>query len=629
MVHDFLFAAFADPARRQQYEQLRAALRDEPNGPVTLLLANFALEEGGVALDALLVRPHGITLLDLLPQGGELTAPAPELGAWKIDGQSLAPGPAEANPMVRFQTRKTALIAWLGAQFGPDQADLSFISGLLVFAGPVTCGPDLAAWLARQPPGGLHLLDDAARLPQKINQLTSPHINLSADALTEWAHDLAPETGSAAEEAGFMESAPAPASSWARLRSWLGADDIPADPPYGYPAQQMAANSAEIQRLEQERNAAQLVLRQQLLALEARETEREHSIGQLREQLAQAAPVTSEAERLREELAAENREKTAVADAIRAYRAESETRNQALDGRIAQLSQLLEQLQVRADAVPVPVVAPAATPAAATRRVAESRPRPGISLRRPPAPAARPRQLGWKRQAPLLAAALGLVGLLGAGGWLLTHRSAGPAASQPAAASQSADNGTDTSMGAEANFGEMQPAAPAAAPPAGTVTKENGVYGLRDAAGNEVIAPAYDELRPPADGYARVRVDAAYTFVDAQGRELDTYYADARDFAEGYAAVLDDRGWHYINGPEEPGAAGSVFAEAYSFREGLARVRLSDGYTFISRDYLRNPDAGTAPFGRYESATDFEQGQALVTQNGRRFRIDRNGETVE
>jgi hypothetical protein len=160
--------------------------------------------------------------------------------------------------------------------------------------------------------------------------------------------------------------------------------------------------------------------------------------------------------------------------------------------------------------------------------------------------------------------------------------------------------------------------------------EENGAYGLVDESGKEVVAPAYDALNPYREGYARVRVGDAYTFLDEQGQEFDSYYFNALDFSEGYAAVLDHRGWHYINGPEaeDPAKPPIIFREAYSFRDGLARVRLADGYTYISKGYLSNPSEGTEPFGRYETATDFDNGKAQVTQNGRRFTIDTDGDEV-
>ena len=135
------------------------------------------------------------------------------------------------------------------------------------------------------------------------------------------------------------------------------------------------------------------------------------------------------------------------------------------------------------------------------------------------------------------------------------------------------------------------------------------------------MPPAYDALNPYAGGYARARVGDAYTFVDEKGEEFDAYYFNALDFAEGHAAVLDHRGWHYISGPTEPDKP-VIFSEAYSFVDGLARVKLPDGYTYITPDYLNDPSAGTKPFGRYQLAADFADGQARVTQNGRSFLID-------
>ena len=79
---------------------------------------------------------------------------------------------------------------------------------------------------------------------------------------------------------------------------------------------------------------------------------------------------------------------------------------------------------------------------------------------------------------------------------------------------------------------------------------KKGAYGFVDETGKEVIPAAYDALNPYAGGYARVRVGDAYTFIDEEGQEFDHYYYNALDFAEGYAAVLDHRGWHYISGPD-------------------------------------------------------------------------------
>ena len=162
------------------------------------------------------------------------------------------------------------------------------------------------------------------------------------------------------------------------------------------------------------------------------------------------------------------------------------------------------------------------------------------------------------------------------------------------------------------------------------VVEKDGAFGLVDEAGKEVVAPAYDAINPYRGGYSRVRVGEAYTFLDESGQEFDHYFFNALDFAEGHAAVLDHRGWFYITGAEAPEKP-VIFREAYSFVDGLARVRLRlpDGYTFITAGYLADPASGTKPFGRYDLAADFIDGKARVTQNGRSFLIDKDGEEVK
>jgi len=105
MLHDFLFAPFANPLLQQQYERLRAALQADTRAPKTLLLGNFAVEENGVALEAVVVRPHSVTILGLVPRGGKLQIPALGYGAWQLGGQPLAV-PGADNPYEQFRQQK-------------------------------------------------------------------------------------------------------------------------------------------------------------------------------------------------------------------------------------------------------------------------------------------------------------------------------------------------------------------------------------------------------------------------------------------------------------------------------------------------------------------------------------------
>ncbi|UOQ74930.1 WG repeat-containing protein [Hymenobacter cellulosilyticus] len=159
--------------------------------------------------------------------------------------------------------------------------------------------------------------------------------------------------------------------------------------------------------------------------------------------------------------------------------------------------------------------------------------------------------------------------------------------------------------------------------------EQAGAFGFIDEDGKELLPPTYDALNPYRGGYARVRVGNTYTFIDEDGQEFDHYYYNALDFSEGYAAVLDYRGWFYIDGPDVPTQAPKVFREAYSFHDGLARVRLADGYTFIRKSYLSSDEPETKPFGRYTYASDFADGKARVTQDGRTFYIDQDADPVE
>ena len=700
MVHSFLASPFSDTARAAQYAVVLAALQADPAHPDSLLLGNLVLEDGAAPLDAVVVRPHSLTLLVLVPRGGRLSIPALGYGSWQLGGLPLPGAQGEFdNPYEQLVQQKAALEAWLRPRFGPAQANLQCIGGLVLFAAPVALAPDVEPAL-RSPAAvalGLQLLSDPAALPRHLEARTTSEINLSAQDLADWAAELAAFAAAEQAEADGETSAPVagpprPSAAAASVEpsapgflgqkakalwGWLGAVDVPDDDPaYGYDPSTVAARSEEKQHLEQLRQQMQADVAAQLQALETREAERERSIAQLRAELAQAPPVAAEATALVSRLGAETREKAALEAEMQASRAESAARNQELDAKIQQLGQLIEQLSTAPAVVPAPVAAPVpvAGPAAPAQPVAPL-PAPAISaplaaiapppaLPKPVAPTAAPTaaasaaapspnsaaapfaanfqairkrvqdavagliprmqqaQPGGALKSRAVLAAAG-VAVLGLGVWGLSHLGGSP----PVPYQENGRWGY-----ADASGKPLVPAQYTAASPfekGQAVVAKNGAYGLVDEDGKEVVPPAYDALNPYAGDYARVRVGDAYTFLDQDGQEFDHYYFNALDFAEGQAAVLDHRGWHYINGPTEPDTPPAIFVEAYSFADGLARVKLPDGYTYITPDYLADPSRGTKPFGRYELAADFVDGKAQVTQGGRRFAIDKDGGEVK
>ena len=260
MFHCFLAAPFADAARAQQFAALRATLQAQAE-PATLLLGNLVLEDGAAPLDAVVVRPHGITLLVLLPGGGHLGIPALGYGSWLLNGAPL-PAPEDFdNPFEQFRQQKMALQAWLQPRFTPAQANLSFITGLVLFGAPVRLGPDVEAAL-REAPAGFQLLSQPADLPHCLHQLVTPEISLTPHDLAEWAEEWAAFAAApnAAGEPAFPAGAGVPASASAAAGAtaaagtflgqkarafwgWLGAHDVPDDdPPYGYATALSARN---------------------------------------------------------------------------------------------------------------------------------------------------------------------------------------------------------------------------------------------------------------------------------------------------------------------------------------------------------------------------------------------------
>ncbi|MBT2556940.1 WG repeat-containing protein [Hymenobacter sp. ISL-91] len=669
MLHQYQSVPFSSPIRQQQFEAIAAALATEAGAPPTLLLGQVPLPAGEAPIDALLLRPRSLTIVQLLPFGGELELPDLRTGPWYLDGALLelpAPETDEAdNPFARFERQRSALAALLGPRLPAETANLHFITGLVLFSAPVQFGPTVEARMGTVPAAStFHLLPDPTRFARRLAQLASPEIDLTptdfeqvatllmgVEGLVGGSTPLATAAAGPPPAAVLPEPEPAHPGEqlgrWAgQLWRWLGAEDVAEldRTSTGYEID-IDARYQEKQELEALRQQMQQDVQQQLSALEAREAAREQRMKELQQQL-QAAPVAPNAPQLAARLSAEQQEKQALEASIVRHRTDLEARNQELGQKIGQLEQLISQLATAPATTPAAAPAPAEPrPSAGSGAPAPHQP-PPVAATPPPAGQpgtwagywARAQAINWKRLLEETRATIGerlaalpartRYGALAGGAALLLALGitrCGP--EQPVPFEQNGQYGLlrpngDTLLPARyARIGEFREGR--------AVVEQEGVAGFVAADGTEVIKPAYDALYPYTDGYARARAGGLYTFLNEDGEEFNSFYYAARDFAEGYAAVLTSRGWHYIEGPEEP-AAPVVFQEAYSFDQKLARVKTGGYFTFIGPDYLADTTAGSAPFGRYASATDFDdQGRAQVRQNGRTFFIDRQGQEVE
>jgi hypothetical protein len=391
MLVSILYVPFADAGRQRQYEAVRAALEAESSAPVTVLLGNLGAFSP-IQADILVVRPSSLALGVLTPQAGKLTIPALAAGAWLLNGQPL-PGHAESdNPFAQYQQQLPVALAWLSEHFGLPETELPPCAGIALFDAPLTFGPEVETHLHRAA-HDFQLIGEAAQLPARLRQHLAAEPFIDADELLDWGEWLAsepyvPHSNGIAESRSFAGGLLGSPTNFLeqklrQLWRWLGAEDIPTDPPYGGPPpNQHLRDQQEQARLQQLRQELQAELHQQRQEAAAREAVRTQELTLLRQQLAQAGPSATERE-------AEQRAKAALEESLRTARAELATRNNELDARIQQLGQLIGQLQAGPGAL-VPTAAaglPAGTrlpgPATAAPIVPATtqKPRPAASQR--------------------------------------------------------------------------------------------------------------------------------------------------------------------------------------------------------------------------------------------------------
>lgn len=156
----------------------------------------------------------------------------------------------------------------------------------------------------------------------------------------------------------------------------------------------------------------------------------------------------------------------------------------------------------------------------------------------------------------------------------------------------------------------------------------------------KVILPDLIDFEPYSDGWALVKTNQDWVYVDRAGKvvmditntvhsapeQLSCNFGEderptmPHPFASGRSRVyMAHEKWAYIDKTGKI-AIPARFERAYDFSEGLARVRLDGKWGFIK------PDGSYAVEPRFEDARDFSDGMAAVMSGGKWGYVDKAGQ---
>ena len=152
--------------------------------------------------------------------------------------------------------------------------------------------------------------------------------------------------------------------------------------------------------------------------------------------------------------------------------------------------------------------------------------------------------------------------------------------------------------------------------------KLNNKWGFVDKTGNEVIPCKYDWADDFEEGLSKVRINDKWGYIDKTGREIcPCKYSFITYFSEGLALVKLSGKYGFIDTSGKE-VIPCKYEIASGFSEGLARVQLNDKWGFVDK------------IGRevipckYENALSFSEGLARVQLNGKWGFIDKTGNEV-
>lgn len=109
-------------------------------------------------------------------------------------------------------------------------------------------------------------------------------------------------------------------------------------------------------------------------------------------------------------------------------------------------------------------------------------------------------------------------------------------------------------------------------------------YGAININGEIIAECKYDRVDPFCEGMASVSINSSCGFINEKGKLIATNFDGSRNYSEGFAAVRKDGKWGYID-IEGNVVIPFIYEEAYDFKEGLAAVALEENkFGFINKD---------------------------------------------
>lgn len=155
---------------REQFRKLCSILKDkyDTSSETHLLFANINFN--GVPLDALLIKPDAIIVIEFKDYGGKVIAA--ENGDWKLADGTVVKGGMGKNPFVQTKNNKFAVITTFNTWFPNAHVNLGHTSGVVVFNQPVTVDEHLISPKAKS---WFHICD-MDHVEDKISDITSPAI---------------------------------------------------------------------------------------------------------------------------------------------------------------------------------------------------------------------------------------------------------------------------------------------------------------------------------------------------------------------------------------------------------------------------------------------------------------------